>query len=210
MNYNLNEIVRYMGGNAKSIDSKYKDHIESCWEKFTSKVIAKHEYLTANISVKNNTVILKDLDIIIESQHLSRHLKNCDKIVILLSSLGVMASNIIRKSSIISSTEELIYNAIANYFLEEYNDIIQTQLNEIHGCTTNRFGTGYGDLDLSYNEIFLRLLPNKIGVSINSSYIFNPKKTTLSIIGVGKKYIDHQSGCIKCNLKDSCIFRKEN
>lgn len=210
MNYNIKEIVRYMGGKIESIDAKFKDQIDSCWNNFTSKVIPRHEYLTIDIEVINDTVLLKTLSIKIKSKHLSKHLEECDKVIILLSTLGVTATNIIRRSSITSSTEELIYNSIANYYLEDYNDYIQGELSKKYGCTTSRFGTGYGDLDLSYQEKLLALFPNKIGVSINSSYIFNPKKTTLSIIGVGKKYKDTDNGCVKCNLNDSCIFRKEN
>lgn len=209
MNIDLSEIIRYMGGKLENTDNLLLEKIEESIKIFKEKVIPKSEYIIVDIGISKDTVKIHNTDILLKSSDLTYHLASCSKAIILLTTLGVSSENLLRKSRMISSLDELIFNSISNHVLDLYNDSLCEKFERIYNTITTAYGAGYGDLSLSYQGDILSLLSNKLMVGINANNILSPKKTTLSIIGINPKNTTAKN-CSNCSMSSTCNYRKEN
>ena len=74
---------------------------------------------------------------------------------------------------------------------------------------TWRFGIGYGDLPLTLQPDFLRILDagKRVGVYATKSCLLTPRKSVTCIIGVSDKPLPKsQRGCQTCNMKGKCPY----
>ena len=92
----------------------------------------------------------------------------------------------------------LIAVAVIKEELPEYNQ-------------TFRFGIGYGDLPLSQQGEFLKILnaPKLIGLNIGKTDMMTPTKSVTAVIGLTTGEVSSKKkGCMSCNLKGTCRFRE--
>ena len=68
------------------------------------------------------------------------------------------------------------------------NELIKIEAKENGYKTHPRFSSGYGDLSLSTQNIFFRLLncTQKIGLTLMDSFIMAPEKSITAFIGLEK------------------------
>lgn len=203
---NKKEILRYMGckNNTEDIDSL----IDDCLHETLSKLSYKVCYRQFAICQNENSLNLSFMTI--NSHDLSKNLKGCENIIVFAATIGIEVDRLISKYGKISPAKSLCIQAIGAERIESlcntFNNDIKSQLAEKNLFTRPRFSPGYGDLPLTVQKDFFRVLDctRKIGLSLNDSLLMSPSKSVTAIIGICKE----KTGCSLENTCDNC--KKQN
>lgn len=142
------------------------------------------------------------------SEDLKFYLKGCNKILIVIATLGIEIDRIIKKETIMDMSNAVILDGAASAWLEVSTDKAQENMKlEAH---TFRFAPGYGDIPIEWNSFFATdmMADKKIGVTLSESGLFIPQKSMLGIIGIGSDKAKKQCG--NCIRKSSCALRKQS
>ena len=119
----------------------------------------------------------------INSHDLSKNLKGCENIIVFAATIGIEVDRLISKYGKISPAKSLCIQAIGAERIESlcntFNNDIKSQLAEKNLFTRPRFSPGYGDLPLTVQKDFFRVLDctRKIGLSLNDSLLMSPSKS---------------------------------
>lgn len=153
---------------------------------------------------------LEALDLVLRSKDLQSVFAGADKMMVIVSTLGVSMERYIRRVGQLDMSHELILDATASAYLEVCTDLYEQGLSELAGKRSFRFAPGYGDLPLSLNYPLWAAIDagKRIGVSITEGGLFLPQKSMLGIIGIGSNQVNKD--CMSCLRKNSCSLRKEN
>ena len=106
----------------------------------------------------------------------------------------------------------LVFDSLASVAVEQACDKVEELLREEYPdyYQTFRFGIGYGDLPISMQAPFLKVLDasKKIGLNLNKSYMLAPVKSVTAVIGLTKEPVSTENrGCATCNLNKTCAYR---
>ena len=135
--------------------------------------------------------LIQFADLKFNSKDLSKNLKNCSKIVLAAVTVGSQVDYLIRKTQIQDSAKASVMQAVGAAFAENTIETLNTvisQLAEQNGFKTHpRYSPGYGDVPLSFQKEFFRLLPcAKIGLTLMETLIMAPEKSVTAFIGIEK------------------------
>ena len=107
----------------------------------------------------------------------------------------------------------VVADSLASAGIEQVCDklerIIKEELPEYN--QTFRFGIGYGDLPLSQQGDFLKVLNAQrlVGLTVGKTYMMTPTKSVTAVIGLTTGEVStKRKGCMSCNLKGTCRFRE--
>ena len=95
------------------------------------------------------------------------------------------------------------------FYADKLERIIKEELPEYN--QTFRFGIGYGDLPLSQQGDFLKVLNAQrlVGLTVGKTYMMTPTKSVTAVIGLTTGEVStKRKGCMSCNLKGTCRFRE--
>lgn len=141
-------------------------------------------------------------------------LADCDQVILLAATLGAGPDLTQRQLRLRDMSEAVILDAAGSAAVENVCDNLCDDLAAEFAprYLTDRFSPGYGDLPLSQQVWFFRLLDmnRRLGVSLTESDLMIPQKTVTAIVGVSDRpQRKRETGCAVCDLKDSCAFRRE-
>lgn len=128
-----------------------------------------------------------ELDFIINpSKDLQVNLKGCSQVLIFASTIGPLVDALIRRTQGIDAAKAGIMQAVGAMFIESFVDTFNEKINtENNGNTRPRFSPGYGDVPLTVQKDFFRLLPcSKIGLTLMDNLIMAPEKSVTAFIGI--------------------------
>lgn len=211
---NRKEVLRYLRYGDKAPDSTVSSLIDSCEEEMTGKLEPRYVYRIFDISHNtDNTVTPVGTDIIFEGNDIRSHLEGCSKLIMLCITLTHDADRMIRIAGITDKAKALIFDALANAAAEQVCDRVQEIILKEYPefYQTSRFSPGYGDFPLKTQEQFLNVLDaaRRTGVSLNGEYLMTPMKSVTAVIGMSQnKLPQKKTGCICCQNKENCEFRK--
>lgn len=203
-NINKSEALRYLGkGKNIKLTQQMLDLVDICEQEILSVITPKFIYKKIDLP---NTQFMSGNDI-------ETHLQGCEFAIIMCATLGNGVDKLIRLNSIRAMDKAVIIDALASACIEQVCDkveeIIKSEYNNYN--FTWRFSCGYGDYPIKMQSLFINLLdaPRKIGLCTNQNYILEPIKSVTAIIGLSKNVIPkHKRGCLSCNMKDTCQYRK--
>lgn len=197
------ECMRYMGASGLEPEGVLKDLIEECEEVIKKEINPKYVYR-----------VLDANQIHFPGNEIAEHLKGCEKIVMMCATVSANIDRLLRKTEITDMTKALIYDCMASVAVEEICEqvemIIRKKLPQYY--MTWRYGVGYGDFPLEYQDTFLRILDatKLIGVHVSENHILIPRKSVTCVIGLSRKPIlNNKRGCASCNMRERCQFRKK-
>lgn len=142
------------------------------------------------------------------------HLKSCSAALLFAATLGPEADRITRAEGARSALRGAIAHAAGAAMIEQYCDDMQEKLAaeyEKQGLYLRpRYSPGYGDLPLSFQKDFFRLLPAEkhLGIELDAQFMMRPSKSVTAIIGLSDKAGKSYHKCETCQNKN-CPFRKE-
>jgi hypothetical protein len=126
----------------------------------------------------------------IENKNIARLLRNAEKAVIFVTTIGTnLELEINRLFSAGEPTKAVILDAVGSEAVEVLTDAAQVSITQQAGPyqSTPRFSPGYGDWPLKINKTILELLAAKaLGIRVSSQYMLSPQKTVTGIWGLVK------------------------
>ena len=204
------EVRRYSGYKEKfKIIEELEEKIDVLIDEVKKKARVKYVYDVFDVKVDESKIEFSN--VVFESKSLAKNLNTCHK-VILAVTLGNEIDALIRRYSSLDSTSMVFVQAIAAEYLEKIIDEIEKEVvsnSSERIFLKPRFSPGYGDLDISYQKDFIRLLntPKKIGISITNSGMLTPTKSVTAIIGITNTDFRAKNKCSSCN-SSNCEFRE--
>lgn len=149
---------------------------------------------------------------------IARHLKGCDRCMLLAVTLGFAADRHIAAAGQYSPYQALLLDACATTAVEDLADHATERgrellLKEPHSVTF-RFSPGYGDLPLSLQPKLLELLDARrlLGLTVGSSLLLSPIKSVTAIIGIKQDCVTTSTpivpGCAECVMAGRCPYTK--
>ena len=199
------EVRRYSGYKEKfKIIEELEEKIDVLIDEVKKKARVKYVYDVFDVKVDENKIEFSN--VVFESKSLAKNLDTCHKVIILAVTLGNEIDALIRRYSSLDSTSMVFVQAIAAEYLEKIideieKDVVSSSNDKIY--LKPRFSPGYGDLDISYQKDFIRLLdtPKKIGLSLTHT------KSVTAIIGITNTDFRAKNKCSSCN-SSNCEFRE--
>ncbi len=213
MNTRTKEAVRYLGYGRNAIDERTLGLVQECFAELDEIVDVRFVYRIFELFHKDNET-LEIEQRTIQSKHLSKNLKGCDKVITLAITLGSNVDREMRKHEVCHMSKAVVFQACAAAYLEEVCDqtqhqiLLQMEKEGLYGRP--RFSPGYGDFSIFHQKDVLELTnaAKIIGLSMTDGYMLTPTKSVTALIGLSrKKEPCHQKGCEACQKID-CIYRR--
>lgn len=210
---NRQEIVRYLGYGKNEPGEAVLGQIDQC----VAELLRVSSMKTANRTFELKHLSTREImlgEMRIESEKLSKHLRNCGKAVLFAATLGPEADLLIRRWSVADMSRAIVMQASAAAVIEAYCDACQKALSaQVAGeglYLRSRFSPGYGDFPLGYQKELLALLdaPRRIGLTVTDSMMLTPTKSVTAIMGLtAEKESCNVHKCASCGAVD-CPFRQ--
>lgn len=185
------EAARYIGYSKirlpdDTIMQMIKEACEKLMEVIKPQVI--FEEFDLSFESQNEKNIISFADVCFESKDLARNLQNCDKIYLLACTIGPQVDSIIRREQTLNAAMAAILQGAGAMFIEKLVDLSNMQIKmdaQKNGRITKpRYSPGYGDVPLSCQKDFFRLLPcTRIGLTLMDTLIMAPEKSVTAYIG---------------------------
>ncbi|MGN0690434.1 MAG: methionine synthase [Oscillospiraceae bacterium] len=211
---NREEALRYLACNNEKAREDLAPLIDECEKELLSVLSPKFTYRYFDISFSDKKVYLKDTDIFFEGNDIFSHLDSCRGAYLIAATLGSGVDRLIRKLQIENMAKAVVTDALASAAVEEVCALAENEIKNRSekGFFTWRYAPGYGDFDINIQKDFLSLLDaqKKIGLyTSDDTMLLTPIKSVTSVMGVSDTPLPPKKrGCITCNMKDSCAFRK--
>ncbi|HHZ06442.1 MAG TPA: methionine synthase [Clostridiales bacterium] len=207
------EAMRYLGCGSTPPDDNTKALLDECELKVLSACQPKYLYKYFDIDTITSSVTLKGCSLVLGGRDIVAHLEGCYGVVIMCATLSGGIDNLIRTLQITDMARAVVANALASVAVEQVCDRVEKLIDmQYNNCyKTFRFSPGYGDLPIDIQKDFLTVLdaPKKIGLCTGATRMLTPIKSVTAIIGLSNNTIGKKKrGCVSCNLKGSCQFRK--
>ena len=146
------------------------------------------------LKVKNEKNEISFADVSFDSKDLSRNLQQCDSVYLMACTIGPQVDSIIRREQTIDAAMAAVLQGAGAMFIEKLVDLtnlqIKTDAQKTGRITKPRYSPGYGDVPLSCQKDFFRLLPcTRIGLTLMDTLIMAPEKSVTAYIGSYQKNI---------------------
>lgn len=206
------EILRYLGYRNQFIDQITQDKIQQSMEEIKKISSEKYVYQYFDITGREGSVSLNHGAFELCGNSISKYLENSERCVLMAVTLGGQVDQRIRYYEKTDMTRALILDACATAYVEEVCDrvcsLIEDEITD--GRLNFRFSPGYGDLPITIQKIFLRLLDaeKRIGLTASESSILLPRKSVTAVAGIVQGNCNYHNGCTGCGKVD-CSYKRE-
>lgn len=207
------EILRYLGYGKTAPDAQIAARIESIKQEAEGLIAPRACCRIVPVGIASSKVNFGSFTA--TSEILSKHLADCDRVLLFAATIGAEADRLIWKYSRISPASAVIAQAVCTAAIESWCDVFLKRMGETlqtEGAFLRpRFSPGYGDFALAHQkDLFAALdVPRKIGVSLTDAYVMTPAKSVTAIAGISKTDTAcTPSGCEICTKREDCIYAR--
>lgn len=210
---NYNEALRYMGVKKGMADPRTKERMKECEKLVIQNSVPRYRYGVFDIQEIPNGIQVLNTKLLLTGNDIKRHLENCYGIVLMCATLSGKIDTLIRTAQLEDMTKAIIINSLSSVAIEQVCDKAEEEIYQtLSNCyKTWRYSPGYGDLSINLQNEILTILdaPRKIGLCTSGSMTLTPIKSVTAIIGLSNSPVaPAKRGCLNCNLKDTCQYRK--
>lgn len=210
---NRKEVLRYLGYKGISADATVNMLIDECEAEVIKAAVPRYTYRVTGVTRTADGVELDGTGLILRGNSIKEHLKGCDRAALIAVTLSEGIDRMLRIMQTLDLAKAVVSDSLASAAIEQVCDkleaIIKEELPEYN--QTFRFGIGYGDLPLSQQGEFLKVLnaPKLIGLNVGKTDMMVPTKSVTAVIGLTTGEVSAKNkGCMSCNLKGTCSFRE--
>lgn len=210
---NRDEAFRYMGYKNGCSDPKILQITDECEQRLMQVMKPRHVYKVFDIEHTDDGVAVKNTSLVLKGKDIYEHLKDCERCALLCATVSAGVDMLIRSFEAVDMTKAVITDCLSSAVIEQVcNEVESTIKSEVGDYNyTWRFSPGYGDFPLDIQTEFIDVLDaqKRAGVNVSDSLILIPRKSVTAVIGISSKDIPKgKRGCICCNMRDRCQFRK--
>ena len=209
---NRAEVLRYLGYKGIGADETINILIDECEAEVLKAAVPRYVYRVVDVTQVDEGVRLEGTSVTLKGNSIKEHLKGCNKAALIAVTISDGIDRMLRVMQASDLAKAVISDSMASAAIEQVCDkveaVIKEELPEYN--QTFRFGIGYGDLPISMQEPFLKVLDagKKIGLNLNKSYMLAPVKSVTAVIGLTKEPVSTKNrGCATCNLNKTCAYR---
>lgn len=165
----------------------------------SGKVVSEEEVKVENIVFHPGKII-------------TRALSECNKFALLVATVGEKFDQWMKcKKDSGDVMEMYVADALGSVVAEATTLIgltyISSMAESTEEKTTNSYSPGYCSWDVSQQQLFFSLLPQKFcNIVLSESSLMRPIKSTSNIIGIGKNAVKRPYGCAVCKKSD-CFLK---
>lgn len=204
------EAARYMGVHGEP-DAQVLELLDRAEIVVREGVEPKYVYREAAINIEKDGVHIDGMSSVLNGKDIQRHLRGCNRAVIMAATLTSNADKLIRKAAVTSMADSLAVDCLCSAAIEQICDRAEEEIfSHLEAAyRTWRFSPGYGDLPLELQRDILLFLnaSRRIGLTVTDNHLLIPSKSVTAIIGISDKPIQKgESGCAVCKMRDSCAF----
>ncbi len=189
LKYDLHETARYMGYKHGAEPSEaICELIEEAYEELSKVITPKYIYKEYDFTRTEDGIVIDGIEF--KSKKLLNHLRNSTSVILFGATIGVGADTLVRKYSVTDVAMTSVVHCVGASLVENLCDIACDELKStIKGEHRPRFSPGYGELHISSQVDFFKLLPmtTQLGVTLSENYMMTPTKTVTAFIGVIKE-----------------------
>ena len=206
MEYNRKEALRYL--RARPNDEAAGILVDTVYLKLRNEVQARSVLQKHSITVDEAGVTL-DTGVRFTSRDLARHLKGCDKALLLAATLGSRVDVAIRRLALGSVAEGAAAQAVAAALIESYCDDVQAKADTDGLAQRPRFSPGYGDWRLEEQRLLFPVLDcaKRSGLTLTDGLMMAPSKSVTAIIGLSEDVACVWNKCMTCG-NVNCPYRE--
>ena len=224
---NRKECLRYLGCNQEKAENILNGTeaqdisrlIDECEKEILAAAEPRYVYRVFDIeqecdNISSNSVHLKGTDFELPGNSIKEHLSGCEKAVFVAATISLGVDRLIGKAQHQDMTKAVITDSLASVAIEQLCDEVEKIIKRAYSdyYQTFRFGIGYGDLPITMQSKFIKLLnaDKVIGLNVNKSCMLIPTKSVTAIIGLSKNELKSKvRGCQTCNLRETCRYRQK-
>jgi len=186
------EVARYIGYQ-RSItpDEKINNLIEKgCKELFDCLMPqAVYEKFPLTINNDETNPLIQFSDVSLPSVDLWRNLKNCSAVYLMACTIGPQVDRFIRRAQSLDPAYAAVLQSTGAMYIEKLVDYVNQEIKnktENEGYSSRpRYSPGYGDVPLTVQKDFFRLLPcTRIGLTLMDTLIMAPEKSVTAFVGI--------------------------
>lgn len=212
-NINRKEVLRYLGYKGIGADETVERLIDECEAEVIKAAVPRYTYRVVDVKQADDGVELEGTGLVLKGNSIKEHLTGCDKAALIAVTLSDGIDRMLRILQASDLAKAVVADSLASAGIEQVCDklerIIKEELPEYN--QTFRFGIGYGDLPLSQQGDFLKVLNAQrlVGITVGKTYMMTPTKSVTAVIGLTTGEVSSErKGCMSCNLKGTCRFRE--
>ncbi len=155
-----------------------------------------------------------DLQTLLIGQDIQIHLEHCDSVILFCATLSQSTDACIRAAQAEDILKGIMIDAMASALTEQLCDQAEQEMLSSfpEKYPAWRFSPGYGDLPLSIQTDFLRLInaEKRLGICVSDGGLLIPTKSVTAITGLSDQPLPKaKKGCAICNLSQTCLYRKK-
>jgi len=209
------EALRYLCcRDEKSIGERAEKYLDECEERLLKVISPKFLYKYFSLSFQCGAPIIDGCTLELCGNDVAAQLEGCTGIILMCATVGGGADRLIRLLQVEDMAKAVIADALSGAAVEQVcgmaEEIIKKEFDGKY--FTWRYSPGYGDFPVNIQKQLLDVLdaPRKIGLCATESSMLTPVKSVTAVIGVSDKPLPNiRRGCITCNMREVCRFRKE-
>lgn len=210
-NINRNEVLKYLHYRGSDIPPEIDALIDESLIEIQNKSTANYTYSVFPLE----GMTLKGTNFTLQGEDIKELLKECDSVILMGATLGLSIDRLIHSMEFRDLSKSIILDSCASAAIEavcnEVNENLEKEYEARELYLTDRFSPGYGDMPLSQQRDFTRImdLQKKIGIHLSGTDLMIPRKSVTAIIGISRKPQPKRfSGCENCRMFKNCEFRK--
>jgi 5-methyltetrahydrofolate--homocysteine methyltransferase len=199
---NRKEALRYLGYKKNAPDERVEELMDECEELVLKTAVPRFIYKKLDFTVNEDGVAFKNTSMVLPGESIKKHLYKCDSAICMAVTISEGIDRQLRVLQLTDMAKALVFDSLASVAVEQTCDKVEELLREEY--------PGYGDLPISMQEPFLKVLDagKKIGLNLNKSYMLAPVKSVTAVIGLTKEPVSTKNrGCATCNLNKTCAYR---
>lgn len=184
-------ILKNLGYEAEIIDRSFMEKIDAYEEELFEHIHPRYMCKCYELSKADGKVSLANCDLPLQGQKIANELYYCKKAVLFCATLSGDIDLLIGLVNREDIEKAVILDCIAAAALEEYCDIVETDIASKFPDyqITFRFSPTYGDLPEGSEHDFTAVLDTerRIGVSYTKNGVFTPRYSITAILGLMEK-----------------------
>jgi hypothetical protein len=208
------ELVKLLGGKKKkSLPKSIRKKVQTARQKLNNLIKPSVHYRIVKPSAMDNDAVHLDETVEFTSPQLAKTLKNAEKIVCFVGTIGTGVENEInRLLDKQKLADAYILDAMASVAVENmidrFQDLMENRFSAEDRTVTYRFSPGYCDWPVTQQKRLFNIFDSKeIDVELLDSCLMKPRKSVSGVFGITPQESASYNPCRDCPTR-SCESRR--